>query len=293
MYWGNRTDKTGLTTEHFVSLSNATESKRNYYVETHPMDSNIQLRKTEDGSPTLYSSAYDQTYHNPGGAVSESRHVFFEQSGLQQMLERGDSVTILEIGFGTGLNLLLTLDLYLGYGHNQSLTYHTIEAAPISTELAQSLDYSSFLRHPEQLDLLPDIFGDLQPGMNAPGVFDSLDLNIFVGTFNDYPASAIKADFIFHDAFSPDVNPELWKGETFQKLAAKSTEQAVLTTYCAASRARGAMCWAGWTVARAPGALGKREMSVASLDASLLEDRGLELVNNERLARRYDIGDFD
>lgn len=257
------------------------------------MNNNIQLRTTEDGSPTLYSSVYDQTYHNPGGAVAESRHVFFDQSGLQQMLERGEPVTILEVGFGTGLNLLLTLDLYLSYGHSQPLSYYTVEADPIPRETALSLDYSPFLKHPDQLDLLPEIFGDLQPGMNTSDLFDQFDFNLFVSLFKDFPEHAIKADFIFQDAFSPDVNPELWEGVTFSKLATNSTDQAILTTYCAASRARGAMCWAGWTVARAPGALGKREMTVASLDASTLQDRGLELVNNERLAHRYDIGDFD
>ncbi|MDZ7772376.1 MAG: MnmC family methyltransferase [Balneolaceae bacterium] len=99
-----------------------------------------------------------------------------------------------------------------------------------------------------------------------------------------------RADFIFHDPFSPDVNPELWTGEVFSKLLAWSAPSAVLATYCAASAARGAMCWAGWKVARAPGALGKREMSLASPDASMLE--GFERVNEERLAARYEAGDF-
>ncbi len=257
------------------------------------MSNKVKIQTTQDGSPTLYSSTYDQTYHNPGGAVAESRHVFFERSGLEDQLKQDDPITILEVGFGTGLNLLLTMDRHLAHGERQPIHFHSVEQDPIQTNIARELDFTPFLEHGTALDLLPGIFENLHDGYNKFSFWDQFDFTLFKGAFEDYHPDKLKADFIFHDAFSPDVNPELWTGETFEKLASLCSRKAVLTTYCAASAARGAMCWAGWTVARAPGALGKREMTVASLDASKIEAMGLEQVNNERLAHRYEIEDFD
>lgn len=257
------------------------------------MSADVQPQQTSDGSPTLYSRAYDQTYHNPGGAVSESRHVFFEQSGLRSDLKEGKPITVLETGFGTGLNLLLLLDLWLTFNYGQPVAYHSIEADPISPDIAESLNYDNFLKHADQLDFLPQLLSDLKAGFNNKSLFQNVRFSLYIGPFRNYPDRQVQADYIFHDAFSPDVNPELWRGDTFRKLWSNCSDTAILTTYCAASRARGAMSWAGWTVGQAPGALGKREMTIASPDSAVLEEMGVDLVNNERLAHRYEIGDFD
>ena len=100
-----------------------------------------------------------------------------------------------------------------------------------------------------------------------------------------------KIDFIFHDAFSPEANEELWTLDVFEKLASVSSSNAVLSTYCAASSARAAMAVAGWKIAKAPGALGKREMTVASLNGEKLE--AFKRVNEKRLVERFQAGDFE
>ncbi len=250
------------------------------------------IHQTKDGSSTLYSEEFEQFYHNPNGAVLESLYVFFETSGLAESIENLNSLTILEVGFGTGLNFLLLLDLLRQKNSQIPVSFYSIEAFPISKETAQHIDFKAHLSHPEFNNHLPDIFGNLKPGMNSFNDFKkvNLELNVFYGSFDEFHPENLAVDFIFHDPFSPDVNEELWTAETFKKLASFSTSSTVLATYCAASKARGAMCVADWLVARAPGALGKREMTVAARNEEKLS--GFKRVNEQRLAHRYKTDDF-
>jgi tRNA U34 5-methylaminomethyl-2-thiouridine-forming methyltransferase MnmC len=154
-------------------------------------------------------------------------------------------------------------------------------------------DFRDHLVHPGLNDLLPSFFSDLNPGLNTIKPLKDLNvtLNVYFGKFEDFTAETLRADFIFHDPFSPEVNEELWTDNIFKALAQFSSPEVVLATYCAASKARGAMCAANWKVARAQGALGKREMTIASLSEEKLTD--FKRVNEDRLAERYITGDFD
>lgn len=286
-------------------LSIAGTARSPYVRMTEDTEHTPTLERTEDGSHTLYSPRFSQHYHNPNGAVSESKHVFFQSSGLLDALQSREKLSVLEVGFGTGLNLALMADAVGGAGNDNRngsgngngngngihVTYHSIEAYPVDAGLARRFNYGRFLDHPEVVDEIVELFGALEPGMNTFRLAGgSIDVNLFYGLFGDYRPGGFRADFLFHDPFSPDVNPDLWTAEVFEKLMECSTPGAVLATYCAASKARGAMASAGWHVARARGALGKREMTVASPDPGKLA--GLERVNEERLARRYREDDF-
>lgn len=258
---------------------------------TDSKEQQSKLVTTRDGSHTLYSSRFDQHYHNPNGAIAESRHVFFEQSQLLADLKAGNPITILEIGFGTGLNLLLLMDYCLDLNSDSTINFFSIEGFPINTEIAENLNYDQYLAHPELAKHLSIIFDDLSDGINTFSLTSNITLQIFKGMFKNIHSDNLQADYIFHDAFSPDVNPELWTGNTFKKLAKLSNQNAILTTYCAASKAQGAMAWAGWMVAKTQGALGKREMIVASLSEEPLAD--FNRINEEHYAQRYEQGDFD
>ncbi|MDR9417796.1 tRNA (5-methylaminomethyl-2-thiouridine)(34)-methyltransferase MnmD [Gracilimonas sp.] len=251
-----------------------------------------EIHQTKDGSSTLYSSQFDQFYHNPNGAASESLYVFFETSGLNRYLKSAESLTILEIGFGTGLNFLLLLDLVKTYNLSIPIKFYSIEAFPIDPQVAEEINFSDHLKNPELNILLPEIFSELKSGINLIKPFDNLpiELHLFVGNFEDFTPENLYTDFIFHDPFSPDVNPELWTSEVFEKLYHWSSSEAMLTTYCAASKARGAMCAAGWHVAKTRGALGKREMTIASSSKEKLSD--FKSVNEKLLAERYRNNDF-
>jgi tRNA U34 5-methylaminomethyl-2-thiouridine-forming methyltransferase MnmC len=251
-----------------------------------------QITKTRDGSTTIYSERFDQHYHNPNGAVKESRYVFFDTAGVPRMLEEQDEITVLETGFGTGLNLVLMLDYLKRTGSGCRVNYISIEAFPISANLVKDLDFGSELSGRETGRLLNRIFSALQPGWNRFEITHQCTLHLYIGIFEDLTDLPIqgKVNLLFHDPFSPDANPELWTLRVFRKLKSMAAGNATLVTYCAASSARAAMAAAGWCVARAPGALGKREMTIASPDVRQLGK--FKRVNEERLKMRYEAGDF-
>ncbi len=274
-----------------------------------------EIKKTGDGSTTLISEQFNQPYHSLGGAVAESRYVYFESSGLLQSMKRESHLNILEIGFGTGMNMVLLLDYLLKTGSKVNIDFYSVEAFPIDLETAASLQFGDEISVPNSKKLLTRIFSDLSSGWNRIEVSKQVTLNLFVGEFKELRFDQGKKDpsprrvatrvvrvdgrcsffgpidFVLHDPFSPDSNPAGWTRELFSEIASASAKDAVLTTYSAATSARAAMAVAGWYIARAPGALGKREMTVASKNPDKLSH--LKRVDEERLARRFHDGDFE
>lgn len=253
---------------------------------------NITVEKTRDGSTTLYSSLFEQPYHSRGGAVEESRQVFFESSGILKKLENHEDIYIQEIGFGSGLNLVLLLDYLQKSGSESNIVFHSVEAYPITPEKASDISFGEDLDRKNYIQILEKIFSSLSDGANSIDIHPQIELHLFLGRFDELPNQEKKlVQYIFHDPFSPDSNPEGWTVELFEHLHKISIDQAVLTTYSAASSARAAMAVAGWNVARAPGALGKREMTVASKHPDQLSH--LKRVNEARLIKRFNRGDFE
>ena len=249
------------------------------------------ISKTNDGSTTLYSPACDQHYHNPNGAVTESRIVFFETSGLLDDLKRNQKLTIFETGFGTGLNLILLSNYLKQLDHPPKIFFYSVEAYPVDAETAAKFDFGLELNKSEYLQLLTQIFRNVKTGLNTFHINDFLTLKLFIGPFKKMPKPDHPIDYFFHDPFSPEVNEELWTPDVFKTLKGFASDSGKLATYCAASKARAAMAVAGWKIAKAPGALGKREMTVASVNEMNLGE--LKRVNELRLAERYEKGDFD
>jgi len=252
----------------------------------HP---DIQKVITKDGSASLYSNTYNQCYHNPNGALSESKHIFLKPDPIHQLFNQQNKITVFETGFGTGLNLLLLLDKAIQYDSN--LHYTAVEAALISPQILMDSNYDAYITHKYLIDEIASLLESSGEGMNTHMFGNDIQISIFNGLFEELDLPGNFFNLFYHDAFSPDVNGELWTYETFKKLHQAATSDAILTTYCAASKARAAMAAAGWFVARAPGALGKREMTLASKNKSTLE--GYKRVNEKRLAKRLNEGDFD
>ena len=253
----------------------------------------LTVKPTKDGSTTLFSKKFDQHYHNPNGAVAESRHVFFETPGVLAALKRQDFITIFETGFGTGMNLLLVLEYLEKTESPPAVIFNSVEAFPISPKTAAELNFGNNTFLNSSKHILSDIFGSLIPGLNQFELSTHLTFNLFAGFFDElFEQNAVsgQADFIFHDPFSPDANPDLWTIEVFKNLASVSKPDTVLSTYCAATSARAAMAAADWYVARAPGAVGKREMTVASRSSDKLAN--FKRVNEKRLIERLERGDF-
>ena len=99
--------------------------------------------ETADGSKTIYNPQVGENYHSRYGALQESEHVFLN-AGLKHYLENSDatSVSILEVGFGTGLNFLLSADRCTQ--QNIHLNYVGIEAYPLSAEMIGETGYDSY-----------------------------------------------------------------------------------------------------------------------------------------------------
>ncbi|MDD4922399.1 MAG: tRNA (5-methylaminomethyl-2-thiouridine)(34)-methyltransferase MnmD, partial [Bacteroidales bacterium] len=188
------------------------------------------LKKTADGSDTLYSSEMDESYHSVNGAAQESRHVFIE-AGLQQIKKQKFSV--FEVGFGTGLNALLTW----GEAHKNNLQiyYDAIEAFPISNTVIQSLNYKDL-----EPELPSDAFLQLHGApWEKPAI---LEENRFIiskiqADFTNYTFSR-KYDLVYFDAFAPDKQAEMWEEELFLKIFNTLHDQGILVTYCAKGEVR-------------------------------------------------------
>lgn len=212
--------------------------------------------RTEDGSPTIYTPRFKEHYHSVHGAVQESRHIFIS-AGLAQRLHLGveGALSILEFGFGTGLNALLSL-LY-ATENAVPLRYTSLELYPIGEELYRALDFGLEIpkakAYIEALHTSP--WGMWQKIEGAEG-FELLKLQTDMQHFE--PQSGY--DLIYFDAFSPEAQPELWSEDLFRRLYEGANPQAVLTTYCAKGEVRRRLERAGWRVERLAGPPGKREM---------------------------------
>ncbi len=224
---------------------------------------NSELYITEDGSHSIFSQEYGVSYHSKFGAFTETQHVFINASlRFKAVLQK--NISILEIGFGTGLNALVTF--FEAKKRNLEIKYVGVEAYPISVEQAKELNYSSFL----DLEINPDIFLQLHEiSWNSPvqltnqfkiekvkKKFESIDYN------NHF-------DIIYFDAFAPEAQPELWNEEMMRKMYNALLPDGILVTYCAKGVVKRTMKKVGFTVEALPGPPGKREMTRAMKILSL------------------------
>ncbi len=207
----------------------------------------ISSKITADGSPTLYRVDLDEPYHSIHGARQESMHVFIEM-GLKPTLSRLNTIRILEMGFGTGLNALLTEEHAPSGTH--SIEYCGLETVPLKEEVWQSLDYGR-----------PTVFNQLHsaPWGEMTTIREGFRLQKQEVSFQEFK-SVDEFDLIYWDAFGPNTQAELWTLDIFEKCFSLMNEGGMLVTYCAKGAVRRAMQAAGFEVERLPGPPGKREM---------------------------------
>lgn len=226
----------------------------------------VNLHKTGDGSNTLYCDQYRQTYHSIHGAVTESNHVFVSSAGISQRLKNKLPTCLLEVGFGTGLNFFLTADQALEMSAN--LEYWGLEQHLLPPDLFAQLAFEAFVDHQELIHAFIAWRSGLE--MNPPdglytfGFSDTLRLHLLIGNAVDCPLPAVDFDAVYLDAFSPDVNPELWTINFLARLADVTTPGAKLTTYSARGLVRHNLAAAGFAVQKMPGPPGKREIVVGT-----------------------------
>lgn len=209
--------------------------------------------ETQDGSHSIFSNEFGVPYHSKYGAIQETDHVFIK-AGLRLKAVLQDKLTILDIGFGTGLNALMT---YLeAEKRGLSIDYVALEAFPIAMSTVQQLNYPAILK------LEPSVFYQLhESSWNQPtklaANFQLTKLKCLFQeiAFDNY------FDVIYYDAFAPNAQPELWEQPLLQKMYDALKPDGILVTYCAKGSFKRTLKAIGFTVERLPGPPGKREMT--------------------------------
>lgn len=212
---------------------------------------------SQDGSHTIHSQKFGVSYHSKYGAIQETQTVFINP-GLQYQIDRGRThLNILEMGFGTGLNALMTLN------HEPSnqifINYHTIEAYPIIMDQVRQLNY------PDLLDLTKNEREQFYK-MHASTSCSTIELRKnfhftkHISLIEDFESN-VMYDVIYYDAFAPSTQEHLWTEQMMQKLSNITVTDGVLNTYCAKGVFKRALKAAGFVVEGLPGPIGKREIT--------------------------------
>lgn len=214
----------------------------------------LEIRLTADGSHTLYVPSLGEHYHSHFGALTESEHIFIN-AGLASL--KSEKVSILEVGFGSGLNALLTA-LYAGK-NKINITYVALEKYPLDASLLSQLNYGK-LTGEEGPVLFEAIHAapwnepvKLTPWFTIQKKLSDLTVINIEGLY----------DLVFFDAFGPDKQPEMWTREVMQKISAITHPGSVFVTYSAKGELKRVLRELGFYVTLLPGPPGKRVMTRA------------------------------
>ncbi len=215
----------------------------------------LELVITADGSNTLFNSEIGENYHSRHGALQESRHVFLN-SGLQYYLSGHETkeVSILEVGFGTGLNFLISADFCMKNEIN--LNYTGIEAYPLSTELIKKTEYDGYLSH-EIWKTFHKHYPETLTNKIALNQF--CQLQIAACKLMDFNSDLVY-DVLYFDAFAAIHQPEMWTDESLAHVCRFLKPGGVFVTYAITGNLKRSMKSLGFNIEKAPGAPGKREM---------------------------------
>lgn len=211
-----------------------------------------EIITTLDGSTTILLNDWDECYHSKHGAIQEAYHVFIK-SGFDMF--KNQNISILEIGFGTGLNAFVTF--LETYKTNNKVNYVGVEAYPVLLEEALQMNYVSELNASDNAIFFKKmheckweekaIINDYFCLTKRKQFFDDInDDNLF--------------DLIYFDAFGYRVQPELWSTAIFQSMYNALKPNGILVTYAARGVVKRSMIEVGFIVEKLPGAPGKREM---------------------------------
>lgn len=211
-----------------------------------------EIITTDDGSVTIYLPEMNESYHSKFGAIQEAQHVFIK-NGLD--LFQGRPISILEIGFGTGLNAFIT---YLeSIKKNHHIHYTGVEAYPVGQEEVRLLNYVSQLDAAGQQAAF-DALHAAEWGTGAI-ISDKFTLIKRQQDFKDI-SDAEQYDLIYFDAFGYPVQPDLWSTEIFRKMYNALKPNGILVTYACRTVIKRAMQQAGFSTEKLPGPPGKREI---------------------------------
>ncbi|MUP44221.1 SAM-dependent methyltransferase [Gramella sp. BOM4] len=215
-----------------------------------------KIIKTGDGSVTIHLPEWNEQYHSKHGAIQEARHVFLKM-GLHKLAEDTglSEISILEIGFGTGLNAFLTF--LEAEKLKLQVNYRGVEAFPVQLEEVKKLNYAEVI---PALEKEPIFLKMHEEDWEKPNKISSdFTLTKQQKDFKEITDDA-QYDLIYFDAFGARVQPELWTEEIFSIMYKALRNNGILVTYAAKGSVRRAMLANGFQVEKLPGPPGKREM---------------------------------
>lgn len=215
----------------------------------------IELRQTADGSNTLYLLELDETYHSNHGAVQEALHVFI-QHGLTFVAEDKKSISVFEMGFGTGLNALLTAQW--AKKHQRKMEYIGIELHPISEEIWRQMDY---VQEKSEVELYTKIMSgawDYYQEINPYFHLRKIEKDVLQLERQE------QVDIVYYDAFGPRAQSEMWEIPVLAKMYELLKPGGVFVTYCAQGQVKRNLKSLGFELTELPGPPGKRVMTRAT-----------------------------
>lgn len=218
--------------------------------------STVEIIETRDGSSSLYLPEMNETYHSTHGAIAEAYYVFIK-NGLEHYLStnQNSSINILEIGFGTGLNALITANI--AEIQNISINYFSLEPYPLDLAIIDKLNYTTQLKNFESTILFEKIHNSKWEQLNQINEYFSLSkVKTQLLDFN----SNINFDLIYFDAFAPSKQPEMWEICIFEHLSKMMNNKSQLITYCAQGQFKRNLKSTGFEVITLPGPPPKKEM---------------------------------
>jgi tRNA U34 5-methylaminomethyl-2-thiouridine-forming methyltransferase MnmC len=220
------------------------------------MSNNLEIVITSDGSATLFNAAVGENYHSKHGALQESQHVFVN-SGLQFFIDtfQKTDVDILEVGFGTGLNFLLSAEK--AKAANIRINYTGIEKYPVPLHLLDKTAYGQYIDSAENWQKFLEIY-EKSFAENIEYI-DGVKLRnhqLDLLDFNDQK----KYDLIYFDAFAAVHQPEMWSKESIAHTCSFLKDKGIFVTYSVTGELKRNLKSLGFNIQRPAGAAGKREM---------------------------------
>lgn len=210
---------------------------------------------TEDGSSSIFVEEIQEHFHSHFGAIQEAQHIFIQNGFLEKMKSELDQISILEIGFGTGLNCFLTL--IESVKSSISVYYEGIEKYPLSKEEYKQLNYASVFE-PNQQYLFDQLHESPWEVPNT--ILPNFELNKRACSFETATFDFNTFDLVYFDPFSPDKQPEMWELPVIKKVYDSMKKGAILMTYCTKGVVKRTFKEVGFKIEKLPGPIGKREI---------------------------------
>lgn len=220
-----------------------------------------EVLQTKDGSKTLYIKDLNESYHSTHGALQEAKHVFIN-NGLKK--QYNCDINILELGFGTGLNLLATIDEFFKTDKNHIINYFTLEKYPVKTAEVLDLAYFKLFFNKQLEEIFKKIHScDWNNLIELAPNFYFKKINVDFHRLNELELPAI--NLVYFDCFGARVQPDLWEKDLLEKIKNKMAINGLLTTYSSKGSFRRALQELNFEVEKLIGPPGKREMINAVL----------------------------